>query len=243
VGSRKDCPHNLLGEKSKMIHPDTALKFISDGVGFGVVATKLIPKGTIAWVGDDLDFRISAARYKKMDALYKRLWNRYAYRDEKGNYVLDWDIGRYVNHSFNPNCVSTAYDFDLAVRDIQPGEEITEDYGFLNLTEEDIFAPVPEPGATRVEVRPEDFLKNYRQWDEQIADTFKHFATVDQPLQKYIRREYRRVVEKIISGKRAPDSILNTSVHRDKDIKHLTTLRDSRRKPLAKQKPRRARRK
>lgn len=226
-----------------MIHPDTELRFINDVVGFGVVATKMIPKGTIVWIGDDLDFRISAARYKKMDALYKRLWNRYAYRDENGNYVLDWDIGRYVNHSFNPNCVSTAYDFDLAVRDIQAGEEITEDYGFLNLTEEDIFAPVPEAGATRVEVRPEDFLQNYKQWDEQIAETFKHFAQVDQPLGKYIRRKYRRVVEKIAAGKREVDSILNTSVHRDKDIKHLTQLRDSRRKPLPKQKPRKARKK
>lgn len=213
-----------------MIHPDTELRFINDVVGFGVVATKLIPKGTIVWIGDDLDFRISAARYKKMDALYQRLWNRYAYRDENGNYVLDWDIGRYVNHSFNPNCVSTAYDFDLAVRDIQAGEELTEDYGFLNLTEEDIFAPVPEAGATRVEVRPEDFLKHYKQWDEQIAEVFQHFARVDQPLQKYIRREYRQIVQKIVAGKRAVDSILNTSVHRDKDIKHLTQLRDGRRK-------------
>jgi len=226
-----------------MIHPDTELRFINDVVGFGVVATQLIPKGTIVWIGDDLDFRISAARYKKMDALYKRLWSRYAYRDEKGNYVLDWDIGRYVNHSFNPNCISTAYDFDLAVCDIQAGEELTEDYGFLNLTEEDIFAPVPEAGATRVEVRPEDFLQNYQRWDEQITDAFTYFVRVDQPLQKYIRREYRRIVEKIVAGKRAVDSILNFSVHHDKDIKHLTQLRDSRRKPLPKQKPRKARRK
>ena len=30
-----------------MIHPDTELRFINNVVGYGVVAKKLIPKGTI----------------------------------------------------------------------------------------------------------------------------------------------------------------------------------------------------
>jgi len=36
-----------------MIHPDTEVRFINDEIGYGVVAKKLIPKGTITWVQDD----------------------------------------------------------------------------------------------------------------------------------------------------------------------------------------------
>lgn len=38
-----------------MIHPNTELKFISNQVGYGVVATSFIPAGTITWVLDKLD--------------------------------------------------------------------------------------------------------------------------------------------------------------------------------------------
>ena len=38
-----------------MIHPDTELRFINREIGFGVVATRLIRRGTIIWVRDELD--------------------------------------------------------------------------------------------------------------------------------------------------------------------------------------------
>ena len=38
-----------------MIHPDTEIQFISEEIGYGVVAKKLIPRGTITWVLDALD--------------------------------------------------------------------------------------------------------------------------------------------------------------------------------------------
>ncbi len=38
-----------------MIHPHTEIKFINKEVGYGVVATDFIPKGTITWVLDKLD--------------------------------------------------------------------------------------------------------------------------------------------------------------------------------------------
>ena len=45
-----------------MIHPDTELQFINDEIGHGVVATKLIPAGTITWVLDKLDREFTKAR-------------------------------------------------------------------------------------------------------------------------------------------------------------------------------------
>ncbi|HAV55880.1 MAG TPA: SET domain-containing protein-lysine N-methyltransferase, partial [Aequorivita sp.] len=44
-----------------MIHPKTELKFISDQIGYGVVATEFIPAGTITWALDDLDREFTPA--------------------------------------------------------------------------------------------------------------------------------------------------------------------------------------
>jgi hypothetical protein len=38
-----------------MIHPDSELRFVSPSIGYGLFATRLIPRGTFTWVRDDLD--------------------------------------------------------------------------------------------------------------------------------------------------------------------------------------------
>jgi SET domain-containing protein len=126
-----------------MIHPDTELRFINDQIGYGVVATKFIPKGTITWALDKLDRIFTTDDIRKMEPVYKQIMDKYTYRNPQGNYVFCWDIARYVNHSSISNCVTTAYEFEIAVRDIQPGEELTDDYGYLNLDEP--FEVLPEP--------------------------------------------------------------------------------------------------
>src|SRR3954468_8544713 len=114
-----------------MMHPDTEIRYISDEVGVGVVATKLIPKGTIIWIKDDLDIILDEEYIESLDDVRKELIYKYSYEDNDGEYVLCWDHARYMNHSFNPNCVDTAYDFELAARDIQPSEQLTCDYGAM----------------------------------------------------------------------------------------------------------------
>jgi hypothetical protein len=44
-----------------MVHPDTELRFVGAPIGFGVVATRLIPRGTITWVRDRFDQSFSVA--------------------------------------------------------------------------------------------------------------------------------------------------------------------------------------
>ena len=116
-----------------MIHPKTEIKYINDTVGYGVVAKEFIPKGTITWVLDKLDREFTPSELENMEPIYKDIFETYAYKNNKGNFVLCWDNGRYVNHSFNSNCLTTAYNFELAIRDIQPGEQLTDDYGYLNV--------------------------------------------------------------------------------------------------------------
>jgi hypothetical protein len=190
-----------------MLHPDTELRFISDTVGYGVVATRLIPKGTITWAGDVLDQRFSPENVKRMSPKIKAIVDKYTFRDRTGEYVLCWDHARFINHSFNANCITTAYDFELAIRDIQPGEELTDDYGFLNIDEP--FDCVPEKGTTRTRVRPDDLLRSYKKWDTLLLDSFSQFAKVDQPLAHLLSKETLKKAKAISAGKAEMDSIIN----------------------------------
>lgn len=61
------------------------------------------------------------------------------------NYVLDLPVGSeyeaYVNHSCEPNCYIDGQIVFRALRDIQPGEQLSVDYGTFMLT---IHDPIPE---------------------------------------------------------------------------------------------------
>lgn len=190
-----------------MIHPHTELKFISPEIGYGVVATRFIPKGTITWIFDPLDQVFTPEEAQQMPALFKEKLYIYSYRDHDGNFVLCWDNSRFVNHSFHSNCISTAYNFEMAIRDIHPGEELTDDYGYLNVTEP--FVCLPEPGTSRTMVMPDDLLHFYKEWDGQLEEAFKDFNKVPQPFLEYIDERHKAKVYAVAAGKAEMDSILN----------------------------------
>ena len=189
-----------------MINPKTELKFINKEIGYGVVATEFIPAGTITWVLDQLDRDFSPEAFNAMDPIYKTILDTYSYRNNKGNFVLCWDNGRFVNHSFNSNCFTTAYDFEIAIRDIQPGEQLTDDYGYLNITEP--FEGVDE-GTERRIVYPDDLLNFHKIWDQQILKVFDKIPFNEQPLRVLIKDDLWNKIERIASGKEEMDSILN----------------------------------
>jgi uncharacterized protein len=190
-----------------MIHPDTELKFISPEIGYGVVATKFIPRGTITWIYDPLDQVFTPEEAEQMPVLFKEKLFIYSYRDYDGNFVLCWDNSRFVNHSFHSSCMSTAYNFEIAVRDIHPGEELTDDYGYLNVTEP--FVCLPERGTSRTMVMPDDLLHFHEQWDEQLKVAFKDFDKVPQPFLEYIEERHKEKVHAVAAGAAEMDSILN----------------------------------
>jgi hypothetical protein len=187
-----------------MIHPKTELKFISNEVGYGVVATAFIPAGTITWALDDLDREFTPAKLKKINPLYQNILETYCYRNNKGNLVLCWDYGRYVNHSFKSNCLSTAYDFEIAIRDIQPGEELTDDYGYLNVSEP--FKGIDE-GTRRKTVYPDDLLNHYQTWDKILVKNFPKITKVEQPLKSLITPKLWNEITIIAEGKTEMKSI------------------------------------
>lgn len=180
-----------------MMHPDTKLKWISDEKGFGVVATKLIPKGTITWVQDELDQVFSPEEPENFKPLAKELLEKYSFRNNKGEHILCWDIAKYINHSFKSNCLSTSYNFEVAVRDIPIGEELTDDYGYLNLSES--FVPEDE-GVDRKVVKPDDTLDLYKEWDSSLEPLFPLIEKLDQPLFELLSEKVKAEISSVASG-------------------------------------------
>jgi len=199
-----------------MIHPKTEIKFINDEVGYGVVATEFIPAGTITWVLDKLDKEFTPEEVNLFEDFYKDIIDTYSFRNSKGNFILCWDNGRFVNHSFNSNCLTTAYDFEIAIRDIQPGEQLTDDYGYLNISEP--FKGIDE-GTERKIVYPNDLVNFHKVWDEKINKVFGNILKLEQPLRLLIADKLWQKVENIIKGQEPMDSILN-NYYSDKKKSH-----------------------
>ncbi len=189
-----------------MIHPDTRLKWINDQKGFGVIATKLIPKGTITWVQDELDMVFGPEEPEGFKPLTRKLLDKYSFRNNKGEHILCWDVAKYINHSFRSNCLSTAYNFEIAIRDIQIGEELTDDYGYLNLSES--FTPEDE-GTARKNVEPDDILKYYKEWDQLLEPLFPVIQKLEQPLVELLADDIKLEIHEVASGIREMPSTRN----------------------------------
>jgi uncharacterized protein len=200
-----------------MMHPHTELRYVNKSIGYGVFATQFIPKGTIIWVLDELDQKLEEAYVRSIDPIRRQQLIKYCYRDKKGRYVLCWDVARYMNHSFKPNCISTVYEFELAIQDIYPGEELTEDYGYFNLDEP--FYCLPETGSPRTKVMPDDILHFYPEWDKKATDAMKYFNQVEQPLKYLIEPKFIETVNAVAEGIRPIDSLRNYYYDRSSKLK------------------------
>ena len=162
-----------------MIHPDTELRRTDREIGYGVIATAAIPRGTITWVRDLLDQRLEPSAALRMPGLLRAALERYCYRELDGAYVLCWDHARFNNHSCQPSC-RTVGDFDLAIRDIAAGEELTIEYATINVLE--TFDCRCGADACRGTVQPSDAHDYGEAWDREVLDAARRTAQVAQPL-------------------------------------------------------------
>ncbi len=163
-----------------MLHPASRVAFISPQVGHGAVATEFIPAGTIVWVRDALDQTLTGAQVMRMPAALQRQLKIYSYRDRAGARVLCWDHARFLNHSCQPNCLSPGWEFEIAVRDIEPGEQFTDDYGSLNL--EEVLMCSCGHERCRGRVGPGDFEPQIDDWDRALSVAMALIPSVSQPL-------------------------------------------------------------
>src|SRR5262245_26923465 len=183
-----------------MLHPHTALRFINPHVGYGVVATRCIPRGTIIWALDNFDRAFSPAAVARMPPFYRAIIDKYAYVDACGDYILCWDLARYINHSCRPTCLSTGYEFELAARDIMPGEELTDDYGSLNLTEA-LECHCGDAECRRM-IQPDDSRRYAEIWATALAEVFPSVGMVAQPLWPLLKAPQE--VELVLQGAKPP---------------------------------------
>jgi hypothetical protein len=188
-----------------MIHPDTCIRYIDETIGHGVFATTAIPKGTILWVMDPLDRCFTADQLASMDAVKREVILNHSFRNNKGEFVLCWDHTRYVNHSFSPNSYPTAYGLEIAIRDIAANEQITNDYGFLNIIEP--FEPVNE-GVGRGIVTPNDLPSLYQEWDKTITEIIPELFRQNQPLRPLIKDSLWQELEEVANGNSRLRSVL-----------------------------------
>lgn len=163
-----------------MIHPDTELRFVNDSIGFGVFATKLIPAGTITYIKDSLEIEISPDDFLTHSYEMQQIIEKYSYIDERGFRIISWDVAKYVNHCCQCNTISTGYGFEIAIRDIYPGEELTDEYGIFNIKDAMVVACGKE--GCRKYVKAEDFDIYYQAWDEKIKQALPKIFDISQPL-------------------------------------------------------------
>jgi SET domain-containing protein len=98
---------------------------------YGCYTTRPIRKGTliVEYVGEYLT-------YEQADDLYDNFPNTYLFGLDGGKRIIDgYGVAAFVNHSCKPNCETDQIRgkmWIIALRDIEPGEELTYDYNLYD---------------------------------------------------------------------------------------------------------------
>lgn len=167
-----------------MIHPDTELKTANKEKGRGVFATAFIPKGTVTYVKDPLEIEVMPGDPRLNNSAIKENIETYSYIDAEGVRIISWDHAKYVNHCCRCNTMSTGYGFEIAIRDIEAGEEITDEYGMFNF--EYTLNLHCEKSPCRGTVSGSDLDRYHEEWDREVQSALASFGEVDQPLAELI---------------------------------------------------------
>ncbi|WP_319581871.1 SET domain-containing protein-lysine N-methyltransferase [uncultured Pseudodesulfovibrio sp.] len=192
-----------------MMHPQTEVRFVDPTIGYGVFAARDIPRGTIVYVRDRLEAAFAARSANRMDAAAGP--GKTVYADESGVHMVSRDNARYVNHRCDCNVMTTAYGFEIAVRDIWKGQEICEEYGLFDLGRE-----IPlNCGCTlcRKRLRPDDLERFHEAWDGLILDALTRVADVPQPLMTFMDAEAKQRLRAYLCGEEPYISVADLARH------------------------------
>jgi hypothetical protein len=97
--------------------------------GLGVFAAEFIPAGTKVWEYiEGFDHRLSQEFINNLPKISQEIILHYS-AFWGGGYVVSADDARFLNHSDLPNLLTSEEpDIDIAIKDIQIGEELLENY-------------------------------------------------------------------------------------------------------------------
>lgn len=168
-----------------MIHPECELRFINEKIGFGILATKKIPRGTIVWTRCLLDYQFTINQLLQLPSNYYPLFQKYSYLNQTEHFILCWDCARYMNHSCEATVQPLGSEINIAVRDIQAGEQLTFDYATLNYSHDlTCFCETPR---CRKSIKTQDTFTYAEEFDDIIQSSLPYIKQVKQPLQSFIR--------------------------------------------------------
>ncbi len=107
---------------------------MSETHGVGLFADQLIPKGSVTWkYHPKFDMAFTAEDVAEMSESARKIFMWYAYYDfDQNKYILCFDDQRFINHSRNNANIESTPDADVAIRDIQIGEELLCDYALFD---------------------------------------------------------------------------------------------------------------
>ena len=176
-----------------MMHPNTELRQVSPEIGVGVFATQFIPKGTIVYVDDGLEIHIPPDSPLFQNPVFNRIIKIYAILENDGSYEISWDYAKYVNHCCHYNTITTGWGFDIAVRDIQSGEQIRDDYGMFNVDND--MELLCDFADCRKRVLRKDFDTYADQWEADAKDALSYTNQVPQILMSVMEEETRLSLE------------------------------------------------
>jgi len=100
--------------------------------GIGLIADQNIKKGEAIWIYHPMiDITI---KEKDVPKEAKDFFETYAVEEKKGEYFLNIDNARFMNHSDNPNTKSLGHHKNnITTRNIKKGEELTIDYREIDI--------------------------------------------------------------------------------------------------------------
>ncbi len=166
-----------------MIIPNIQIRWISEEKGYGLFATSDIPKGTITFAQDSLDIVITPDNLDNINPLLRLHVEKYSYEDFLGNRIISWDLAKYMNHEDDANTLSTGYGFEIAIRDILSGEEVTDDYRIFSTHHNTSNWHLDSQKQGVIVLFPEDLEK---EWDRKVLDALSYIERVEQPLRDFI---------------------------------------------------------
>ena len=182
------------------------MRKVNGTIGYGVFATRLIPKGTILYVKDPLEIEVEPEQFEVMDPQFQIMVDRFSYVDERGFRIISWDIAKYVNHHCDSNSIVTGYGFEIATRDISVNEEITDEYGIFNLTES--LKCCCDSTNCRGTISDNDWDIYGHVWDKRAKDALNCFKQVTQPLIKFMDTEVYQDLIKYLTNRQNYISVL-----------------------------------
>lgn len=104
--------------------------------GTGLFADEFIPKGTVLWrFTPGFDLKFTAEEIRNFPDNVQVYMEKYMWLSKKSDqYCIASDDAKYFNHLSAPNCLSAYYSDEeevvtKAVVNINPGDELTDDYG------------------------------------------------------------------------------------------------------------------